>query len=155
MTHTNSHIRPINAADIKKLIPLVRSYIVDFYKCPNPSDEELFNHINSLIKEPSLGKQFVIERENEFLGFATLYFTFSTTKVKKISILNDLFIREDYRGKGLGEKLFEFALAYSQNNNYAVMNWKTASDNKTAQSLYNKKGGVNTNNTWINYEIKL
>ncbi|MCY8231917.1 GNAT family N-acetyltransferase [Priestia endophytica] len=155
MNHTNSHIRPINAADIKKLIPLVRSYIVDFYKCPNPSDEELFNHINSLIKEPSLGKQFVIERENEFLGFATLYFTFSTTKVKKISILNDLFIREDYRGKGLGEKLFEFALAYSQNNNYAVMNWKTASDNKTAQSLYNKKGGVNTNNTWINYEIKL
>ncbi|WP_307843864.1 GNAT family N-acetyltransferase [Priestia endophytica] len=111
--------------------------------------------MNSLIKEPTLGKQFVIEKENEFVGFATLYFTFSTTKVKKVSILNDLFIREDYRGKGLGEKLFEFALAYSQNNDYAVMNWKTASDNKTAQSLYNKKGGVNTNNIWINYEIKL
>lgn len=155
MNNINSHIRPINSADIKKLIPLVRSYIVDFYQCPNPSDEELFNHINSLIKEPTLGKQFVIEKENEFVGFATLYFTFSTTKVKKISILNDLFIREDYRGKGLGEKLFEFALAYSQNNDYAVMNWKTASDNKTAQSLYNKKDGVNTNNTWINYEIKL
>ncbi|UOE59002.1 GNAT family N-acetyltransferase [Priestia filamentosa] len=155
MNNINTYIRPINSADIKKLIPLVRSYIVDFYQCPNPSDEELFNHINSLIKEPTLGKQFVIEKENEFVGFATLYFTFSTTKVKKISILNDLFIREDYRGKGLGEKLFEFALAYSQNNDYAVMNWKTASDNKTAQSLYNKKGGVNTNNIWINYEIKL
>ncbi|MFP3847038.1 GNAT family N-acetyltransferase, partial [Priestia filamentosa] len=125
MNNINSHIRPINSADIKKLIPLVRSYIVDFYQCPNPSDEELFNHINSLIKELTLGKQFVIEKENEFVGFATLYFTFSTTKVKKISILNDLFIREDYRGKGLGEKLFEFALAYSQNNDYAVMNWKT------------------------------
>lgn len=155
MNTVSSHIRPIDPTDVERLIPLVRSYIVDFYKCPNPSNEELFNHINSLIKEPVLGKQFVIEQENEFVGFATLYFTFSTTKVKKIAILNDLFVKEGHRGKGLGEELFEFALDYSRNNNYAVMNWKTAADNETAQALYNKKGGVSTNDIWINYEIKL
>ncbi|RAS76670.1 GNAT family N-acetyltransferase [Priestia endophytica] len=155
MNTVSSYIRPIDFLDVEKFMPLVKSYIVDFYKCPIPFDEELFNHITSLIKEPVLGKQFVIEQEDEFVGFATLYFTFSTTKVSKIAILNDLFIKGGHRGKGLGEELFEFALNYSKKHDYAVMSWKTASDNEQAQSLYNKKGGTITNDHWINYEIKL
>ncbi|CAM3990258.1 GNAT family N-acetyltransferase [Mesobacillus zeae] len=148
-------VRSITSKDTKKLIPLVRSYIVDFYKCPNPTDKELEDHINLLIDHPMLGKQFVIENDGDFAGFVTLYFTFSTTKVKKISVLNDLFVAEAYRGNGLGETLFRHALNYSRENGYATMNWETANDNITAQSLYEKMGGVNTNKSWIHYEIKL
>ena len=79
-----------------------------------------------------------MEKNGEIIGFATLYFTFSTTKVKAISILNDLFISSEYRGKGLGEMLFKYALEFSKENGYAVMNWKTSHDNLKAQTLYEK-----------------
>ncbi|MBT2606710.1 GNAT family N-acetyltransferase [Bacillus sp. ISL-53] len=147
-------IRPITVEDTEKLIPLMRTYIVDFYKCPNPTDQQLADHIKLFVGNPILGKQFIIENDGDFVGFATLYFTFSTTKVRKIAILNDLFISDSVRGNGLGEELFNYALNYSKENDYAVMSWKTAQDNTTAQSLYNKVGGLNTNASWINYEIK-
>ncbi|QQD82701.1 GNAT family N-acetyltransferase [Bacillus siamensis] len=155
MSKIDLKIRPVTKNDTLELIPVVRSYIVDFYKCPDPTDNELENHINYLVDNPGSGKQFLMEKNGEIIGFATLYFTFSTTKVKAISILNDLFISSEYRGKGLGEMLFKYALEFSKENGYAVMNWKTSHDNLKAQALYKKMGGVNTNNNWINYEITL
>ncbi|SDH78341.1 Acetyltransferase (GNAT) family protein [Aneurinibacillus thermoaerophilus] len=97
----------------------------------------------------------MIQVDNKSAGFATLYYTFSTTKVAKIAILNDLYIDSDYRKQEFGEELFKFCLSYTRENNFSTMSWKTAVDNYVAQSLYDKMGGMNTNQKWINYEIIL
>jgi hypothetical protein len=39
--------------------------------------------------DKNLGIQYIAENEGEFLGFATLYFSFSTTRADKITIMND------------------------------------------------------------------
>ncbi|CAG9606386.1 GNAT family N-acetyltransferase [Pseudoneobacillus rhizosphaerae] len=148
----NITIRPINKADIQQLQVLMLQYIVDFYQRPRPDDEELINLINHLIENPSIGLQFVAERNGELIGFATLYFTFSTLQVKKAAILNDLYVTEKGRGQKIGEQLFQCCLSHIRENEFAYMTWETAKDNLIAQGLYNKLGGKISD--WLVYEIE-
>jgi ribosomal protein S18 acetylase RimI-like enzyme len=148
----NITIRPVNNADIHQLQILMVQYIVDFYQRPQPNDEELINLINHLIDNPSIGLQFVAERNGELVGFATLYFTFSTLQVKKAAILNDLYVTEKGRGQKIGELLFQCCLSHIRENEFAYMTWETAKDNLIAQGLYNKLGGKISD--WLVYEIE-
>ncbi|TKC19215.1 GNAT family N-acetyltransferase [Robertmurraya kyonggiensis] len=144
-------IRQASTADVPQLKDLMLSYIVDFYQQPRPNEAELVGLIQHLIENPSSGLQFVAEENGELLGFSTLYFTFSTLKVKKAAILNDLFVSPCARGKKIGEALFQRNLNYIRENDFASMTWETAKDNVVAQALYNKMGGQLSE--WLVYEI--
>jgi GNAT superfamily N-acetyltransferase len=147
----NIVIRKATIQDLSSLYELMIQYIVDFYDQPAPKENELKELILHLIENPSSGLQFVAEHQGELLGFATLYFTFSTLKVKRQAILNDLFVIPNARGKKIGEKLFKVCLEYIRENGFASMTWETGKDNKAAQSLYNKMGGKLSE--WLHYEI--
>lgn len=144
-------IRPAQNEDLPQLLDLMFQYIVDFYKRPKPSEDSLKDLVTHLIENPFSGLQFVAEKDGKLVGFATLYFLFSTLQVKKSAILNDLFVLEEARGEKLGEKLFQTCLSYIRENDYAYMTWETAKDNIVAQSLYNKMGGELSE--WLFYEI--
>ncbi|GAM16038.1 GNAT family N-acetyltransferase [Mesobacillus selenatarsenatis] len=145
-------IRPAEERDIPNLYHLMTQYIVDFYKKPEPNEAELKNLILHLQEHPDSGLQFVAENQGEIVGFATLYYTFSTLQVKRAAILNDLFVSADARGQKAGEQLFAKCLAHIRENNFAYMTWETAKDNYVAQGLYNKMGGRQSE--WLVYEIE-
>ncbi|RTR34092.1 GNAT family N-acetyltransferase [Robertmurraya yapensis] len=144
-------IRQASTADVPQLKDLMLSYIVDFYHQQKPNEDELVGLIHHLINNPSSGLQFVAEENGELLGFSTLYFTFSTLKVKKAAILNDLFVSPSARGIKIGEALFQKNVDYIRANDFASMTWETAKDNVVAQGLYNKMGGQLSE--WLVYEI--
>jgi ribosomal protein S18 acetylase RimI-like enzyme len=144
-------IRPATKEETEPLYHLMVQYIVDFYKKPMPVEEDLKGLIAHLQENPSSGLQFVAEKDGVLMGFATLYFTFSTLQVKRAAILNDLFVSPEARGLKVGEKLFQTCLAYIRENGYAYMTWETAKDNHVAQSLYNKSGAQLSD--WLVYEM--
>lgn len=147
----NIIIRAATNEDVHALYKLMRQYIVDFYHQPEPKESDLKSLIQHLLDNPSSGLQFVAEENEKIIGFATLYFTFSTLKVKRQAMLNDLFVVPQERRKQVGEKLFERCLYYIRKNNFSSMTWETAKDNLVAQSLYNKMGGKQSE--WLCYEI--
>ncbi|WP_079505557.1 GNAT family N-acetyltransferase [Mesobacillus jeotgali] len=144
--------RTVEEKDIPDLYNLMLQYIVDFYKKPKPEEGELKNLIQHLLEHPDSGIQFVAEKGGQLLGFATLYFTFSTLQVKRAAILNDLFITESARGEKAGEQLFKKCLSYIREKNFAYMTWETGKENFAAQGLYNKMGGKQSD--WLVYEIE-
>ncbi|UOR12863.1 GNAT family N-acetyltransferase [Halobacillus amylolyticus] len=144
-------VRSVNKSDTTKLLDLMNQYIVDFYKQPQPDNEALINLIHHLIENPTKGLQFVAVKSDELVGFATLYYTFSTLSVGRQAILNDLFVNPEVRGQRLGERLFEKCLDHIRENNFCSMIWETAEDNHIAKSLYNKMGGKKSEFT--HYEI--
>lgn len=145
-------IRPAEERDIPQLYELMTQYIVDFYKKPEPNEAELKNLIQHLLDHPDSGLQFVAEIEREIVGFATLYYTFSTLQVRRAAILNDLFVSAHARGKRAGEQLFEKCLAHIREKDFAYMTWETDKDNYVAQGLYNKMGGRQSD--WLVYEME-
>ncbi|WP_226670656.1 GNAT family N-acetyltransferase [Metabacillus litoralis] len=143
-------IRSVEKDDMNQLTDLMYQYIVDFYKRPKPPIENIHNLIDTLL-EKKRGIQFVAEQDGKLLGFATLYFSFSTTKTDKVTVMNDLFVVENARGTGVAQELFKQCEKYTKENEYAHMGWVTGTDNYRAQRFYEKMGGSLGN--WMNYSI--
>lgn len=133
-------IRNAQQEDTTQLRSLMLEYIVDFYKSPRPNEEKLEGLIHMLLNQEK-GIQFVAEEEGKIKGFATLYFTYSTTRVAPITVMNDLYVAEDSRGTTAAQGLFKACQSYSVENGYAAMLWETAEDNSRAQRFYEKMGG--------------
>ena len=70
------------------------------------------------------------------MGFATVYFTFTSSITAKVAVLNDLYTSVGYRGKGVGRQLIEHCREFASVNGAARLQWVTAPDNVPAQKLY-------------------
>lgn len=144
------HVRNPQESDIEVLTDLMYEYIVDFYESPKPAIGKLHDLIGMLL-DGKEGVQFVAVKDGNIVGFATLYFTYSTTRVSKIVIMNDLYVVEEMRGNGVAEKLFQACTTYKNEHHYAAMVWETAKDNKRAQRFYEKMGAELGD--WFTYKI--
>jgi GNAT superfamily N-acetyltransferase len=144
-------IRPPTPADREALLALMDAYIVDFYRQPRPPAERVEALVDRLA-EGVEGAQLVAEADDgELVGFATLYFTWSTLSAERIAILNDLYVSASARGAGIATPLFQGALALSQERGCVTMEWQTATDNHRAQAFYAKMGG--RKGEWLSYSI--
>lgn len=87
------------------------------------------------------------------LGFATLYWTFSSVSARDSVLMNDLFVAGAARGRGVGRSLIDVAAAAARARGAQELTWMTAPDNATAQRLYDATGA--TPSTWLEYELRL
>ncbi|WP_210610577.1 GNAT family N-acetyltransferase [Priestia flexa] len=143
-------IRRVVEKDVERLATLMKEYIVDFYHQPEPPRKEIVSHIELVLADPSKGVQYVAEEQNRLLGFATIYVTFSTLKLKKTAILNDLYVLPMNRGNKVGEKLFQSCETYVKEHDLVGLSWETATENEVAQNFYKKMGGEKSR--WLHYE---
>lgn len=82
------------------------------------------------------------EKQNTGMGFVQLYPSFSSVSMKKIWILNDLFVHKDYRKKGIAEKLINACKNLVRQTNAKGLFLETHSSNSSAQRLYDKTGFI-------------
>ncbi len=143
-------VRRARPDDTEGLCRLMTDYIVDFYRHPRPPDENLRALVRTLL-EGAEGIQFVAAEVDALVGFATLYFTYSTLRAQKVTIMNDLYVTEDFRGTGVAAALFQACHAFTRENAYAYMAWETAEDNHRARRFYEKMGARRSG--WITYSI--
>ncbi|MCE2687884.1 MAG: GNAT family N-acetyltransferase [Rickettsiales bacterium] len=74
--------------------------------------------------------------ENNPVAFMQIYQSFSSVGLKKIYILNDLYVVEQYRGKKIGRAMLVKALEVAKSKNITKIALQTAKTNQTAQNLY-------------------
>jgi GNAT superfamily N-acetyltransferase len=142
-------IKRVGAADLEDLLPLMRSYC-DFYQVA-PADADLLALARALIDDPDREGVQLLGRDDGGLvaGFATLYWTWSTTSASRIGVMNDLFVAEHARGQGVAERLIEACRAECARRGVGRLTWQTAPDNHRAQAVYDRVGA--TREQWIDY----
>ena len=86
------------------------------------------------------------EEKNQGIGFVQLYPSFSSVNMKRMWILNDLFVDENYRKQGVAEALIETSRQLAIKSNSSGIVLETQISNKHAQMLYDKAGFVKDNN---------
>jgi GNAT superfamily N-acetyltransferase len=79
-------------------------------------------------------------RPHEPVGFTQLYPSFSSVSLKRLWILNDLFVRSDIRRGGVGRALLERARQHAVETGAKGLILSTAVTNKPAQALYESCG---------------
>jgi GNAT superfamily N-acetyltransferase len=142
-------IARVGAGDLNDLLGLMRAYC-DFYEV-SPSDDDLIALSQALIGDPvGEGLQLIArDSDGRAVGFATLYWTWSTTSAERIGIMNDLFVAEAARGRGIADQLIEACRAECTRRGAGRLTWQTAPDNLRAQAVYDRVGG--TREQWIDY----
>jgi GNAT superfamily N-acetyltransferase len=143
-------IETVGERDLAALLPLMRGYC-DFYEVA-PTDDALLELSRALIADPEReGVQFIARGGETALGFATVFWSWSTTKGARIGVMNDLFVTQDARRQGVGEALIARCLELVRERGAATLEWQTALDNHTAQSLYDRVGGIQSR--WFDYHL--
>lgn len=79
-------------------------------------------------------------RPREAVGFTQLYPSFSSVSLKRLWILNDLFVRSDVRRGGVARALLERARQHALETGAKGLILNTAVTNKPAQTLYESCG---------------
>jgi GNAT superfamily N-acetyltransferase len=95
----------------------------------------------------------VIEGENT-LGFTQLYPSFSSVSMRPIWILNDLFVVENARRRGVGARLLTAARDHAMQTGAARLVLSTGVENRTAQALYEQQGWKK-DTAYFHYELQL
>lgn len=132
-------IRRAGPEDLDALSPLFDAYRV-FYE--QPSDlpaarqflQDRMEHLQSVIFLAELTET------GTAIGFTQLYPTFSSVSMKRVWILNDLFVEKVYRGLQAGKALLDAARDFGLSTRAKGLQLETARTNTTAQRLYETYG---------------
>ncbi|GAA4772349.1 GNAT family N-acetyltransferase [Microbacterium gilvum] len=130
-------IRKAGADDLDSATRLFLGYLA-FYGKDHSEDAarrflaERVEHAESVIL---LGR-----REGADIAFAQIYPTFSSTRLRRTWVLNDLFVAEPARGQGVGRELLRDVVARARAADAALVSLQTAEDNVVAQALYESEG---------------
>ncbi|RFS18370.1 GNAT family N-acetyltransferase [Emticicia sp. C21] len=89
---------------------------------------------------------FLALEDNQPLGFTQLYPMFSSVSMRRSWTLNDLFVKETLRSKGIGKILLATAQHFIQQQGHKGLLLETTPDNTKAQSLYERLGWVREQN---------
>ena len=144
-------VRPIGVQDMDEVLPLIAGYQTFYGAKPDePRNRRFFSRFLDPSDEGLLLGAWV---DGVLVGFATLYWFFSSTKATETVLMNDLFVQEGIRGKGIGRALIQRALDETRRRGAAHLEWFTAPDNATAQRLYDSVPGAGRS-TWYAYEIE-
>lgn len=138
--------------DLADLLPLMRGYS-DFYEV-DPSDDALLAMARALIADREReGIQFIARDEDgAALGFATVFWLWSTSRAARIGLMNDLFTAPEARRRGVGEALIAACLGAVRERGAAIMQWQTAPDNHPAQALYERVAGIR--DQWVDFYLE-
>lgn len=130
--------RQATFADLKSVAILFSQYR-EFYK--QGSNVEVAEQFLSERMNKNESVIFVVEDESaSIMGFTQLYPSFSSVSLKRLWILNDLFVSSDCRGKGAAKALLDQAVEFAKGTNARGLTLKTAHDNHEAQRLYEAHG---------------
>lgn len=92
--------------------------------------------------------------EGELVGFMQMYPSFSSVSMKKLWILNDLFVIDKYRRKGVAQSLLDEAANYARKTNAKGLELSTAINNDVAQRLY-ERNGYEKDEVYVHYELEV
>ena len=129
-------IREATLNDLDALARLFDNYRIFYRKPPELTAAKKF------LQQRITGKESVIflAGENYAVAFAQLYPLFSSTRMKRLWLLNDLFVDPDFRGKGISKLLLSRCFQLARETNACGVMLETERDNMIANQLYRKTG---------------
>ena len=130
-------VREAKLSDLKNLSVLFNSYRMFYGKKFDLKVAEEF--LRSRIEKKD-SKIFVCDFNNELSGFVQLYPLFSSTRVSKYWLLNDLYVDVNKRGKGFSKLLIERSKELVIESKACGMMLETEKSNDIGNKLYHSTG---------------
>jgi GNAT superfamily N-acetyltransferase len=138
-------IRQANEDDVPGIVELVKelahyenlekevSGTIDLFKKHGFSEHPYYESILA---------EYSISDETKLVGFALYFYTFSTFLGKPTLFLEDLFVRPEYRGRGVGKSLLVRLAHIARQKHCGRMEWAVLNWNEPSIEFYKQLGAV-------------
>jgi len=144
-------VSPLREEEFETLLPLIAAY-QRFYEVDDIDDDRNRSFFQRFLAPSEDGLLLAARDEGgAILGYACLYWHFSSLVAVETVLMNDLFVTSEARGRGVGRALIEASAAVARERGAAWLEWSTAPDNHTAQRLYDSM--TSEKSTWLEYEL--
>ncbi|QAT42613.1 GNAT family N-acetyltransferase [Aminipila luticellarii] len=104
------------------------------------SDENFAQTFKEAFHHPELITLLMIEKEDGAIGFANVMTLFSVWSHGKALCLDDLYIKKEYRGNGVGRRVMKYIEEYGREHGFKRLQFQSEFTNPEAHKFYSKLG---------------
>jgi len=123
------------------------------YEHLNPPVEDAQIRLQrDLFANPPQFEAYIGLHNNNPVGFATFFLTYSTFLARQTLFLEDIFVLEEHRGMGYGKQLFDFCRNKARIRECGRMDWMVLTWNEPSIRFYEKIGGTRLG--WYTYRLE-
>ena len=138
-------IREANTGDCEILLELIKE-LADYEKLPDQVSATPDILRESLFGNSPPAHAVIAEYQQQAVGYALYFYNFSTFTGKPGIYLEDIYIKQEYRGRGYGKSLMSYVAGLAIAHNCARMEWSVLDWNAPAIEFYRSIGAEPMNN---------
>ncbi|MGK4566971.1 GNAT family N-acetyltransferase [Flavobacterium sp. 3HN19-14] len=125
-------------------------YAIDGYPIDPEKSKRLFEEF---ISNENLGKSWLIYEAEKIVGYTILTFLFNFEYGGKIAFIDELYLTEASRGKGIGKKAMQFIKDEAAKLSLKLLYLEVEPHNSDAQMLYLAAGFELHNRNIMKYKV--
>ena len=132
-----AEIREMRQEDRETVIDMMRRFYRSDALITNGSEEIFESNVDSCLNGSPYVEGFIFTAEGKVIGYGMLAKSFSTEFGSECIWIEDIYLEEEFRGKGIGSRFIQYVKdMYSDK----VLRLEAESDNQKAISTYEKNG---------------
>lgn len=148
----NIIIREATELDCPRMMELVNELAI-YERAPEEVTVDIKHFIESGFGTKPVWWAIVAEVNGIVVGFALYYIRYSTWKGQRM-YLEDILVTEEWRGKGIGQRLMDQLISIAKEKGFSGMLWQVLDWNEPAINFY-KKYNAKFDPEWVNVSLDL
>ena len=130
-------IRKMGPEDAPQVLDMMRIFYASDAVLSNGSEEIFLADIENCVNDSPYLEGFVLETPEELCGYCMIAKSFSTEFGKRCIWIEDLYLKEPYRGLGLGSRMLQFVTDLFPD---CILRLEAEAENRRAIAVYEKNG---------------
>jgi GNAT superfamily N-acetyltransferase len=148
---TEPAVRVAEERDRSSFLGLVDA-LADYEKLERPSPEARDRLARDGFGECPLFTPFVAEFDGRIVGYAIIFFTYSSFLARPTLYLEDVFVLPEARGCGVGKAIFQRLAREAVRRDCGRMEWVVLDWNRLAIDFYDRLG-ARAMDEWVGYRL--
>lgn len=101
--------------------------------------------LQGLLADPALGRVWIVREDGEPAGYVVLTIGYSLEYLGRDGFIDELYLRESFRGRGIGRQMMKRLEQYCRDNRVHALHLEVDMENTDAQAFYGRIGFKNYN----------
>jgi GNAT superfamily N-acetyltransferase len=148
---SNLRIQPATECDLPVILDLICA-LAEYEKLTHEVTATLEQLRETLFGATPKAEVVLAYWNDECAGFAVFFETYSTFLARPGFYLEDIYVRPQLRGNGIGLSLLRYLAAIAVERNYGRLEWGVLNWNQPAIAFYEKLGALPLND-WTKYRL--